>query len=287
MKNRTITLVFALLLAAGAAILAYRVLRPEPLFYGGKSLSYWAREFRSGGARRNRAEDAFRAAGSNAVPFLIVALNGKESPLRRQLTVWAWKLPPLRWFFPAPGEAPEFLRARVGVVLADIAAPADTNTVAALRKALDDPFHGARNNAIVALAKTAPRTTAARQAVAALIYATKDQNIIARGNAYFSLRYFAPDAVEAIPVLQRGLEDPEIYVRRSATNGLEPFLRGPEAAQKPSVELPSSEPGAELALLRAQLRELQDKYTDDYPLIPVTKRRIEELEKQEGATRGR
>ena len=117
-------------------------------------------------------------------------------------------------------------------MLADIAAPATSNSIAALRKALDDPFHGARNNAVVALGKTAPKTKAATEAVAALIYATKDANFMVRGNAYFSLRCFAPDAVEAVPVLQRGLEDSEIYVRRCATNGLAPFLQVPEAAEK-------------------------------------------------------
>jgi HEAT repeat protein len=162
--------------------------------------------------------------GSNAVPFLTIAVNAKESSIHRTFVQLVWKVPPFRRFV-STNDPSEFLRARAGAVLVDIDARAGRDTVAALRKTLDDPYHGARCSAVVAL-RTARDTSAAPDAVAALIYATKDQNNVVRGNAYSVLRYFAPDASEAIPVLERGLQDPDGSVRRSATNGLAAFAPG-------------------------------------------------------------
>jgi hypothetical protein len=219
MRKRVIIAVVGLLVVVFA--LTFWLLRPKPPFYAGKPLSYWAKEFRSGGTRRERAENAFRGMGSNAVPFLTIAVNAEESSIHRRVVQLVWKVPPFRRFV-STGDPPELLRARAGAVLAFIDAPAGRDTVAALRKTLDDPFYGARCNAVVAL-KIARNTSAARDAVAALIYATKDQNNVVRGNAYSILRYFAPGASEAIPVLERGLQDPEVSVRRSAANGLAAF----------------------------------------------------------------
>jgi len=220
------------LLGIGAASLAFWASWPKQSLHAGKTIGYWSKEFRSGGQRREKAEQAFRAMGSNAVPFLIVALNQKESALHRKFTSLVQQSPLfLHRFFTLPKDPPEFLRGRAGVVLADIAAPATPSTVAALRRTLDDPFHGVRNNAVVALGKTAPRTKVASQALAALIHATEDGNFMVRGNAYFFLGRFAPEASEAIPVLHHGLEDPNIYVRRNATNALAAFETPPASSE--------------------------------------------------------
>jgi hypothetical protein len=256
MTKRVGIRVIGALVALGGAGLVFWSLRPGPAVCGGKPLTYWRKEFKAGGLRREKAEQAFRTMGTNAIPFLLVEVNEQETALHRGYCSLVEKLPPaMGRFLPLPKETAEYRRARVGVVLADIAAPATSNSVVALRKTLDDPFHGARNNAVVALGKTAPKTKAARDAVAALIYATTDTNYVVRGNAYFSLRYFAPEAVEAVPVLERGLEDPEIYVRRCATNGLAPFLGPVDSLRANRATTISEAPSPEEVRQVLQVRE--------------------------------
>jgi len=219
--KKSITILLCVSLAAAVAMLAIYASRQKAPFYAGRPLNYWVHEFRAGGPRREKAEAAFRAMGTNAVPFLIAALNKKESFFHRNYAAVVRRLPAaVQPLFLRSREAPEFLRARAAVTLADMRAPATSNTVAALRRAVDDPFFGARNNAVVAIGNTAPKTSAAAQAVAALIHATKDTNFMVRANAYWQLGKFLPEASEAIPVLQRGLSDPESRVRTAAEHGL-------------------------------------------------------------------
>lgn len=212
---KVVTLAGLGMLAGSLALLVVRSGGPT---YEGKPSSYWERRFPEEGA-----EEALQAMGSNSVPFLINALRARSSPVSQAYESVRQRLPSmLADRLPAPTFDPELCRAHAATTLSRIG-PDAVAAVPALCAALNDPFHGVRNNAIVALGKIAPKTAEAPRAIAALMPATGDTNDIARANAYSSLGQFAPEATEIIPLLRRGLSDPSRSVRLSALRVLGRF----------------------------------------------------------------
>lgn len=81
-------LVLALIVFPIVGLLCFLAQSEVPT-YRGKSLAYWERRFPDG-----ESEDALVALSSNSIPFLVKALQRKESRLARAYKRALKKLPP-------------------------------------------------------------------------------------------------------------------------------------------------------------------------------------------------
>ena len=209
------------ILGVALVIVTVWALIPKGALYGGKSLRYWCNEFESGSRRRAKVERAVRDMGSSGVPILLAILSHRESPLHAQLASIVHRMPRrLQDIFTLSRESDDLLHIRATLLLVQIGAPATSNELAVLRRALDDPSDPVRANAVVAVGKTSPQVPEAFLAVEALEYATRDKAVTVRANAYFNLAKFSARFPDVGPVLKAGFEDPDSYVRVSTTNGL-------------------------------------------------------------------
>src|SRR5262245_1553075 len=188
--------------------------RPEPA-YGGKPVSYWARQSRH--AVVDDSVRVIRQMGSTAVPYLTNQLALKDGPLQKSW-LWIWrKLPTaVRARIPQPVKASD-LRAAAAWDLLWLG-PAAKDAVPSLIAALEDDDLFVRLDAAAAFGRIGP---AAAPAIPALIQALTNQQRNMRFNSAYSLGLLGPLAKDAVPALKITLNDVDPEVRTKALEALE------------------------------------------------------------------
>ena len=162
MKKKSTIAGVAICLSVGCLLLTTPIhSRREPT-YGGKPVSYWARQSRH--AVEDDSVRALRQMGGIAVPCLTNQLTLKDGPLQKSwLWIWARLPTAMKARFPQPVKASE-LRAAA---------------------AWDLIYLG----------------PAAKDAVPSLIAALKDDDLFVRLEAAVALGHIGPEAAAAIPAL--------------------------------------------------------------------------------------
>lgn len=141
-----------------AAILGWQtavVLRDTPT-YQGKSPRYWLNyEFKgTRAAIEERFREVWTGLGSNAVPFLVKALERQDNgdlELKYIVFLEGTAPPSLRNILPKPGVGPSEFRRRAAIVLGSLGEDARPAIPALLKAAQTDPNPEVRYRAVMAL----------------------------------------------------------------------------------------------------------------------------------------
>lgn len=204
-----------LALAVVAGILALIVLLPSPPSYQGKTLSEWLKsldktplQFFNGAPKPDQpAADAFRAIGTNTIPFLRAELRAKDSWLKKKLTQWL-KKPSLNKM--------QFTRAEVrhkrAVSACQALGPLAEELVPELSVLLNSTYDPVDES--FALSAAGP------EALPALTNSFANSNMWVRMRAASAFRYVRYDAQAAIPALIKCLDDREPNVKCEAACAL-------------------------------------------------------------------
>ena len=182
---------------------------PEPV-YDGHPISYWL--------GRDRVVPHSMVADSNAVRFLIAALNGRDSPVSRAFMTGPLKmLAPIQTNLPQPQSASSKRQNAIKLLFAmgSRAKPAIPDLIRVLKT---DEAAGVRAIAGIVLGKIGRGD---RAVIAALTEAsTKDPHAHVRGEALLSLANAEPDPDGAASALIRALQLDSIYLRAEAAKVL-------------------------------------------------------------------
>lgn len=205
MRKRVQTALVLFLLAMGSVITWQALHLREPV-YQGKSLSLWLRDYGPDGDSPE-ADEALRSMGTNVIPILFENLRAKDSALK----LW---LASLGWHY-TPAET-RHLRAQKG--FSALGAEA-SNAVPALIEIYQQNFaSSAREAAANSLVEIGP---AAETAIPVLINSASSTNSDVRSFALYTVGRMALESESVVPVLMKGLHDPDREVRASAAFGLE------------------------------------------------------------------
>jgi hypothetical protein len=252
--------VLLVILAGGST---WQGLREREPVYQGKRLSFWLESVYKAVGNQDgvdRAEQAIRHIGTNALPALIEGLHARYTPLKQTMVEWVQKQKLVHFSFKsayqrrfeailgyealgplASAQVPSLMdtltndpspdvRQDAAQALAAIG-PEARLAASALFHAAKDTNNGVRNRAFIALGRIRPDP---HLTVPVLVAGLDDPNPTARGNAAIALGRYGPEARQAIPALIRMLSDPHQHVRDLATNSLKQI--DPEAAAKTGVK---------------------------------------------------
>ena len=152
----------AILFVALVGVIVWQVLRIRGPLYQGKSASYWMNYRYSGPNADGMFFEAWTGLGSNAVPFLVKALNRRDSA-QPEITYRSavQGLPPsLRSFLPTPSPPANVVRSRAGSALGLIGNASRPAIPAILRIMNEDEFEFVRSAATNALKAIDPEAAA-------------------------------------------------------------------------------------------------------------------------------
>jgi HEAT repeat protein len=235
-----------LILFAGVA--AWLLLQPGEPVYEGRPLSYWLATYADFAPydrqKREKAEEAVRHAGTNAVPTLLRILQASDSDLKYKVNEWASKQhiikikrisaanrynealsgfeilgPKAKVAVPALMDIYErnYSRSSQNIVLMVLMTigPGAAEAVPMLAKQTNNPNAFNRLDATFALGVI--HSSSDHLAVSALIQFLHDADPAVRRNAANALWHFSDaEASRAIPTMVEALKDPDRYVRESA-----------------------------------------------------------------------
>jgi hypothetical protein len=177
---------------------------PEPSYEGvplGSLLS-------GAGGGLQETQQAVRALGVKAVPYLVDVLEHEPTSLQRWYAKAQPQFPAVLQRFTRPPKKFDQRRAWAAAPLTQ----AGTNAVIALpiliKIAQDDPFFGTRHNAVGTLAATAPGTQYEAEAASAVMSRTTDANRVLCEHAYSCLGKFTNQMQKVVPILLHGLRNP-------------------------------------------------------------------------------
>jgi HEAT repeat protein len=246
MRFRKAILAFALLAAIVAGLVFFGTKRQPQPSYQGRSARVWLDQIfappplgKSPEVNRQAAFQAFRAMGTNAHPFLLAALEARETPLQRAFRLIYPRLPSKIQARLTPPPDPATLRSAADDVLLNVA---PRLPVAELLTLADS---GARREVFqLATLYIGPSDTSQTPL---LILTCRDTNAILREDAAACLERIGPGASDALPVLSTLCADTNLAVRAAAasalyhingqTNEAAPVLKGVLAQSKDEREL--------------------------------------------------
>jgi len=210
------------MLGAVVGLSVWQAVRLREPVYQGRGLSYWLdgphREKR--GYLDDRARQAIRHMGTNALPVLYKRLRAQDSPLKQRVMQWAQKQAVIPFRFRSVEQ-----RRSEAIWGYEALGPLASAQVPSLSATLtNDPSPRVRMAAAWALAHIRPE---ARMAAPALFRAAQDTDYRVRGPAFLALGRIRPDPELAVPLLVAGLDDPLPTVRANAANALRSY--GPQA----------------------------------------------------------
>ena len=112
-------ILLAVVVVAITGVIAWQGLREHEPHYQGKSASYWMNYNYRGRDADRMFREAWRGLGSNAVPFLVKALNRRESaqPEITYRSVVKGLPPRLKGIFPTPSPPAEIVRSHAASAL--------------------------------------------------------------------------------------------------------------------------------------------------------------------------
>jgi hypothetical protein len=251
---KRVHMALAVALVTLAGVIAWQVFQTsrerEPV-YQGKRLSAWleilfAQSFSSDNPD-DRANQAVRHFGTNALPFLMERLQAQDTPLKEMMMALAAKQKLVAFHFKSTLKRRQ--EALIGYkALGTLAIPSLVDTLT------NNPSPSVRGGAAEALGCIGP---AARLVAPALFCAAKDKDNTVRPNAFWALGQMRPDPHLTIPLLVAGLDDPYLWARVHAAQALGEY--GPEARAAVPVLLrmlatnspPDVEYGATASALKA------------------------------------
>jgi hypothetical protein len=136
--RKRVQIALAVLLVAVAGVIAWQVLGHREPVYQGKSASYWMNYDYRGPNPDRKFREVWQGLGSNAVPFLVRALDRSDEDRISRYRSLVWALPPrLRSVLPTPSPPASVVRSRAASALGAIgdasrpAIPAILNTMKA------------------------------------------------------------------------------------------------------------------------------------------------------------
>jgi hypothetical protein len=223
--RKWVQVVLAVLLVVLAGVIVWQVLRLREPVYQGKRLSFWLESLCKALGNQDevdRAEQAIRHIGTNALPVLIEGLHARDTPLKQTMVEWVQKQKLVHFSFKSA-----YQRRCKAILGYEALGPLASAQVPSLMDTLtNDPSPDVRQDAASALAAIGPE---ARLAASALFHAAKDTNNAVRNRAFIALARIRPDPHLTVPVLVAGLDDPNRTVRCNAAIAL--GRNGPEARQ--------------------------------------------------------
>jgi HEAT repeat protein len=213
--RKRVHIALAVLLVILAGVMAWLGLRLREPVYQGKPLSGWLEILHREKLAHldDRAMQAIRHIGTNALPVLIERLRAHDTPLKQLIMKWAQKQAFVHFHFNSADERrPEAIWGYEALgPLASAQVPSLSATLT------NDPSPKVRIAAAWALGYIGPE---ARMAAPALFRATQDKDYHVRGPAFVALGKVRPNPQLTIPLLVAGLDDPHPTVRFDAAFAL-------------------------------------------------------------------
>jgi len=223
--GRRTQVVLAVLLASIMAFGLY-LLTPSESKYRGHSVSWWLEDLHEAVGSHNadekeRAVNAIRGAGTNALPVLLHILRVHDSPAKTLFMRLAGKRILSRLHVLSANQSR--FEAALGY---EVLGPAASSQVPALVDALqNDSLPNVRHYAAEVLGMIGPP---AEPATSALIVTAKDRDALLRLSSLGALNRIHPNPELAIPAFMAALDDPDQSLTRElAANALGSY--GPQA----------------------------------------------------------
>jgi len=204
--RKRVQIALAVFLVVVVAGIAWQVLRLREPVYQGKPLSVWLQSYSPDGDSPE-VDDAVHTMGTNALPALLGMLQAKDSKLKLALSALGFRY--------TPAET-QHLRAQKG--LSALGADASNAVPALIEIYQQNTSPTASRAAANALVEIGP---AAEQAIPALMKSAASTNSDVRAFALYTLGRLALESKLVVPVLIKGLHDPDREVRFNAAFGLE------------------------------------------------------------------
>ena len=221
--RKRVYIALAVLLVMLAGVIAWQVLRQREPVYQGKQLSFWLERLNPAAANQeeaDRAQQAIRHIGTDALPFLAERLQAQDTRLKRLMMTWADRQKLVHFHFKSAEQ-----RQHQALFGYQALGPLASAQVASLSDILTNaPTARVRVVAAWALEYIGPE---ARLAAPALFRAAQDTNVFVRDQTFLALGQILPDSQTTIPVLVVGLDDPFSDAQRHAVSALQRY--GPAA----------------------------------------------------------
>jgi HEAT repeat protein len=220
MRNRWKKSLILLSVVASTIVIVALVRTPEPT-YKGRSIDAWLEDWAAG--KRTEYVDALQTIGTNAMPYAIRNLARNDSRWRKKYLEYQPKLPAfLQKLFPDPKPV---LRAVDG---ANVFFYLGTNSIPEAITLLKHPSPTVRQAAAWGIGSVRRQSSAANQAIPALIGALRDGERDVRFQAVLALKEMGADASNAVPALTKVLADVGVgaqtnsyfYLRAAAASAL-------------------------------------------------------------------
>jgi hypothetical protein len=215
---KTSLILFAVV--ASTAVIVVLLRTPEPT-YKGRTISVWLEDWAAGKGTEYR--DALQTIGTNALPYAMGNLARNDSTWRKTYAAYQPKLPRfLQKLFPAPKPV---LREVDG---ANVFFYLGTNSIPEAITLLEHRSPTVRQAAAWGIGSVRRQSSAANQAIPALIAALKDGEQDVRFQAVLALKEMGADASNAVPAITRVLADVGVgaqtnsyfYLRAAAASAL-------------------------------------------------------------------
>jgi HEAT repeat protein len=223
--GKRVRIVIASLLIGALGTVAWLLLLPPEPIYNAKPVSYWiasSGSYYAGGAFPLLSTD------SNAVPYLVKALNRQESPLTKPyVRLWFWLPFKIQQHLPQPVNAVK-IRCSAAMSLGTMQAVAKPAIPALIRAMKEDKSDEVRGWSAWSLGRlgnqeewSSGQLSNQREIVtAALTDALNDNTASVRVRAARALELFGHAATNAIPVLKKCADDENSEVSAAAVSAL-------------------------------------------------------------------
>ena len=214
-----------LLVAALGAVVAWQLLRPSEPIYNGKPVSYWISR---SGSYFTRQPFPLLSADSNAIPYLIKALNTQESVLARPYARLWFSLPFwINKYMPQPLNAAQ-MRSSAAMSLGALGGVAKPAIPALLRAMKEDKSQEVRGWSAYSLGRLGNQQewssgqlgNQEEIVIAALTQALNDSAASVRIRAAQALELFGHAASNAVPTLKKCVDDENPEVSAAAASAL-------------------------------------------------------------------
>jgi HEAT repeat protein len=206
MLKRGAPIVLAVFLMFLCGVIAWEVWHLREPVYQGKRLSIWLQSYTPAG-NSPETDEALQTIGTNAIPILLDNLRANDSALKLKLAALG---------LPYTLAETRHLRAEKGfTALGDAASNAAPDLCKIYEQSVSASGRRAAGNSLVEIGP------AARTAIPALIRSAASTNSDVRAFALYTLGRMALESELVVPVLIKGLHDPDREVRFNAAFGLE------------------------------------------------------------------
>lgn len=189
-RQRIILAVAAVAVVIG--VITWEVLRTSEPAFEGKELNVWLEgyqisKYTVGSLQRNKADEAMRHAGTNAIPTLLRMLRAQDSPLKLKLLDLAQRQKLIRVNY-TPASAKKY---SAGVAFGTLGGTASNAVPELIRIYHQDSSLQTRNAVIIALGHIGPP---AREAIPLLLESAASTNFPLRANSANALKAIDDEA---------------------------------------------------------------------------------------------